>query len=510
MTYDQFKKSNIDLSLLGLEQRDTEVTYYCTPRQADIIGWAGVDGIHYCTIPGFGDLIFAVSPMNAGDCVHPIARCFEDLLRLLLTCTDMAALEQCYAWDEEQFKAFLIDCPATEEQRAVLEALENEFGLEPIDDVFHYVKELQAEFDLSTIPYTEDYYDPEMNAHAPEQPVEWQVFYDGGYWTKNGEDPADEELKLDRYFSWGEERWYIPSLYLCEKGLVIEFCVGIDPLGLKSFFDKWTPLLQGDEEISQERQEQINRENPLVIEFHPTLSLNGRALRTSHGASVSWIPEGCTDEDTANSKEARRLLEHYGLDASRAWSFHRWSCPWGTEGRPVIRTLHLRLERRLTAIEGIHFKNPSVGNIISFVHPVTGAEHKLTVLEYEQQELEFSSEAFAHGAYEYPTHCTSMTYALAPDLPDMNFQIRDCLDNDEPVRKTVDAFEPKATCDACMVGIIGGADGPTALVFSQSDETKAGFHTVLSALHFEPTDDVEWKSIFREKLMQDRDVDLIG
>ena len=137
-TYQKFKKLNIRHSAIGLEQSDTDVTYYCTPRDAAIIGWAGVDGIHYCTIPEFGEMIFAVSPMNFGDCVHPIAHSFEDLLRLLLSCGSMDALEQCYAWDEEQFKAFLIDCPATEEQQSVLDVLRTEFRLVPLEDAFAY------------------------------------------------------------------------------------------------------------------------------------------------------------------------------------------------------------------------------------------------------------------------------------------------------------------------------------------------------------------------------------
>ena len=172
-TYEKFKRLPIDHSAVGLEQRDSDVTYYCTPQDAHIIGWAGVDGIHYCTIPAFGEMIFAVSPMNFGDCVHPIARNFEDLLRLLLFCADMAALEQCYAWDEEQFKAFLVDCPMTEQQKAVLDVVQKEFGMEPMEDAFAYVKRLQKEFDLTKIPYTEEYYDTDMNPAAPEQ--EWKA-----------------------------------------------------------------------------------------------------------------------------------------------------------------------------------------------------------------------------------------------------------------------------------------------------------------------------------------------
>jgi DNA-binding NtrC family response regulator len=89
-----FDKLKIDLSPLGFNQNGVFENYYCTPRNAKIIASSDVDGIHYCTIPQFGEIIFAVSPMNFGDCVHPIALNFEDLLRLLLHCVDIAALEQ--------------------------------------------------------------------------------------------------------------------------------------------------------------------------------------------------------------------------------------------------------------------------------------------------------------------------------------------------------------------------------------------------------------------------------
>lgn len=508
LTYADFKKRNIDLSSVGLSQSDSEITYYCTPKGAKIIGWAGVDGIHYCTIRGFGDLIFAVSPMNFGDCVHPIARSFEDLLRLLLSCVDMAALEQCYAWDEEQYKAFLIDCPATVEQQAALDSIQKEFGLEPIADAFGYVKELQAEFDLSEIPYTDDYYDPDMNAAATERPTEWQVFYDGGYWTKNGKGRPGEEITLNSRFAWGDEIWHVPAVYSCSKGLVVEFCVEIDPIKLKAFLDKWVPMLKENDRPSRELQEQIENENPLAIDCTPHLWLNGEVMRAKTGNSFSWIPESCRVEGMENPIETKGLIEHYGLDETKAWSFHRWSCPWPTTKKPKIKSLKLRLERRLTNIEGIRFANPSVGDVVSFTHPITGAEHKLTVLEYEQQEL--TSKAFANEEYEYPTHHTAMTYTLEPDLPNRNFQVRDVLNNDEPKRRPRNGYEPKATYDACSIGIIGGADGPTAIILSQGEKKTVAQHVALSALHFEPTNNVEWKIVFREKLMEDLEVDLIS
>ncbi len=57
--YETFRKLQIDHCAIGLGLHSTQVQYYCTPKDACIIGNAGVDGIHYCTVPGFGDLIFA-------------------------------------------------------------------------------------------------------------------------------------------------------------------------------------------------------------------------------------------------------------------------------------------------------------------------------------------------------------------------------------------------------------------------------------------------------------------
>lgn len=500
-----FKKMNIDLSPLGFMQNGDFELYYCTPENAKIFATSGVDGIHYCTIPQFGEIIFAVSPMNFGDCVHPIARNFEDLLRLLLHCGDIAALEQCYLWDEEQYNAFLIDCPVTKEQQAVLDEIKNKCSLEPMDDSFSYVKKLQAEFDLTQIPYTEDYYDPEMNAAAPEVPTEWAVYYDHGFWSKNAKGRHGEEIVLNKRFFWNDEMWYIPAVYSCSKGLVIDFCVEIEPEKVKKFINKWYPTLEKGERLSHENREQMEQENPMDVDFHFHLQINGKMTMGKHGSSISWIPENCLPDGVKSERESKEIINHYGLDETRAWSFHRWSCPWETKRKPEIKSIKLKLERDPVAIQGVHFKNPSVGDVITFAHPIHNTEHKLTVLEYEKQE--FSTKEFQHEEYEFPTHHIAMTYTLEPELSGRSFQVRDCLQNEQPKLKPQNQFEPQANYDACCVGIIGGEDGPTAIFISPVQKTEK--HIALSALHFEPTNDVEWKLVFREKLMEDIEVELL-
>ena len=105
---------------------------------------------------------------------------------------------------------------------------------------------------------------------------------------------------------------------------------------------------------------------------------------------------------------------------------------------------------------------------------------------------------------EYPNHMLAMSYSLKPDITGRGFLIQDCNHGDNPRQKRNGTAEDSAL--AAAIGIIGGADGPTA-VFVGSHTPK--LHTACSSLHFEPVEKVEWRAVFSEKLMEDMDVCLI-
>ena len=139
--YGKFKQlqieENLDLSACGILPGKFISDYFCTPEGAAVIGWAGVDGIHYCMIEGFGEMIFAVSPMNTpGDYVHPLAKNFEDFLRLLLACGDAGVLEQAHQWNQERFDRLLRENPFTENQKRVLDSIKEIVGLTPMEQPF--------------------------------------------------------------------------------------------------------------------------------------------------------------------------------------------------------------------------------------------------------------------------------------------------------------------------------------------------------------------------------------
>lgn len=158
--YEKYKKLNIYGSRIGLEM-DSEIGgYFCTPKGAHVIGWD--NGIHYCFVRVYGEMVFAVNPETGADkYLYPLAKNFEDFLRLILACGHTAPVEQIIMWTEEQFKESLTsDYNAfMQGQQEVLDTITEKLKLEPMATPYQYVKELQAKFDDSKIKFTDEYYD---------------------------------------------------------------------------------------------------------------------------------------------------------------------------------------------------------------------------------------------------------------------------------------------------------------------------------------------------------------
>lgn len=454
--YQKFLRKHLDLSSLSVMRREDNDPYFCTPKGSSIFGWAGVDGIHFCFVRGFGETVFAVSPMNGGkDCVHVIARDFSDFLRLLLATGDSAALEQAWQWDEAQFDAFLAENPPTDEQKAVLSQISTVFSLTPMERPWQYLRELQAEFDLSKLKFTEDFYDPEMNGDAPERVEDWKVYFDGSFWGHHGRERAGREMSVQKWFSWAGRDWFVPSIYVCSKGIAVDFCMRAEASALRGFMEKWGIDPESDESIdfSRDEREQMEREHPLSLDFTPSLALNGAKLRTSHGCGVIFLPEQpgfCADAEPA--------MAHYGLDRAYGWSLRRAAFPFVTKRAPKLKSL--------------------------------------AVQEVEPQELP-RERMNLDPRFDYPTHFTAISFTLTPEPPENSIFVEDCAEGDRPrqVRRETASFAPEAQNDFC-VGIIGGADGPVAIVVGKAAQGK--LHTACSSLHFEIVDHIDWRVGFRE------------
>lgn len=500
--YEKYLRLKIDRSVIGLDNTGERHTYFCTPKGASVIGWTGVDGIHYCFIRGFGDKVFAVSPSNLpGEQVHILADSFEDFLRLLLACGTLDAVEQAYMWNKEQFEEYLEENKPTKEQLQVQEVLQKKFSLVPMEEPFEYIKDLQRNFDYKKLKFEPEYYDT-LPVELVEE-TEWKVYFESGFWKHHGRDKAGEEITVGKSFKWINGTWHVPAVYVCKAGLVVDYFIEIEAHKVKKFMDKAVEACAFERELSDEERDRLDAENPLNVDFISKAEVNGVTLQRKAAYALTWTPDSCCPEGVRkeNGAEWAGIMRHYSLDPENGWVIHRCSYVWDFKKKPVIKSLKVNLEQHPVPVEGLRFKSPMKGKKIVFTHPGTRTEHALTILDIEKQEM--NVERLKADEYEYPTHFSIMSYTLEPELSPREFSIRDCVQNDKPIRK-----KSQKESNACSVGIIGGADGPTAIIISKKKEAKV--HSACSALHFEPVDDVEWKIVYMMKMCKDMSVELIG
>ena len=300
-----------------------------------------------------------------------------------------------------------------------------------------------------------------------------------------------EELALEKSFDWVGRHWLVPAAYVCGKGLAIDFCMRASADELRAFMQKWKLSPENDDcaAFSPEDQLLLDAENPLALSFTPTFTVNGKTLHVSERASASFHP--CfPDRETPLVPLMRRyhLSDAFGWVVTCAWF------PWNGRRPAAIRSIELSLRRTPAPLPGPRFTVRAPGDAFRFTHPYTGTEHTLTALSLEAQTL--PETAFGRG---FPTHFTLLRFALDPE-PAEPVLISDTRESDRPVRpETVE--DPSS---ARAVGVIGGADGPTALFVS------GGAHTACSALRFSPdTRDIEWRATFEASPRDDFSLSLL-
>mgnify|MGYP007103633889 FL=1 len=177
----------LDFSMLELEPETGEdpVRYFCTPENAEVIGW-GSSGTHFVLLPG-DEAVYCVEPELAeeGTFVLPVGADFREFLSHLLYCKCTSPLAQIFMLDATRFRKLLEDndantWPGCEEdfksRDASLDLLAETFHIRSRDP-FQRVKELQTGFDPSVLNFSDAYYDtlglekPKRGMQRKEKPL---------------------------------------------------------------------------------------------------------------------------------------------------------------------------------------------------------------------------------------------------------------------------------------------------------------------------------------------------
>ena len=493
ITYNEFIRSGIGIAPLGIELCEGDEPYFCTPRGAYIFGRSGVDGIHFCFVNDFSEIVFAVSPANApGEYVHPIAHDFNDFLRLLIKCSDVAALEQAWQWDKTEFDDFLKDNPPTAEQRDAIDNIVRSTGLSGIENPWQYIRDLQSTFNYSRIEFSN-----EEVLSENDDAKDWSVRY-GQLFSRNRCGKSGVATDIDRHFTWCGDEYYVPSVYSCDEGLVLDLLKCLPRARIQAFIEKYHLDSSSDEsDFDCETLRRIDEDNPLNMDFSVLVVLNGQVIEPEQSQSTCWNPavnEACEDYTMLCA------IEHYGLDKDCGWILCRLSFPWSKVQN--IESLSITMSSDEARISGPKLGILTPGMVFEIKHPSTGIMHMLIVSDVKEESIDICA-GMPHDMV-YPANCVMVTYTLQPDISEYEFRICASGEGDRPIA----AVSNNGGDCAADIGIIGGADGSTAIFITHKGK-KPEYHIAYSALRFEKTDKVEWDSAFYLKLKADTDVKLI-
>lgn len=334
--------------------------------------------------------------------------------------------------------------------------------------------------------------------------MEQRVYFDGGFDEKAHKKyaRAGKRIALEKQFQWNEEEWYIPAMYVCSEGLVIDFCERVAPEKIKAFMEKWSQ--EEPWKLPKEIKAQWTAENPLLpfIHFTPHLSINGKESPEIHSQSATWNPfdtPECYDYEWQYEKNVC-AVQQAGCDINTGWMIHRMSFVWPTKRKPKLSTATLRLEHDMQYISGEPFQINHAGEQIPFEHPITKENHVLKVLSYQPEEV--AEQDRQRFDYLLPHCCTELQYEIIPPLERSSYSLSDCVPSDTPrdiqqvtnlIRKEAGVPEAKNDC----------------IVWATYDRTKIpDVATVYSSLHFEPTDNVLWQFTFHQQLYEDVELQL--
>ena len=125
--------------------------------------------------------------------------------------------------------------------------------------------------------------------------------------------------------------------------------------------------------------------------------------------------------------------------------------------------------------------------------------------EFEAKEMDIKFPGLKDR--EYPSHHIAMAFTLEPELSQTEFSITDSLQSDGP-RMIPGCTSGSLSKEAEAIGIIGGADGPTAIIMG-TPKSKGQLHAAVSRFCFEPFDTVRWQLSFKEKQIKEKTVELM-
>ena len=243
------------------------------------------------------------------------------------------------------------------------------------------------------------------------------------------------------------------------------------------------------------------------IHLRCSTRINGEEGIYCGGNGMAWMPP--MPGEGSGNLDAKWVLEHYGFDVNDAWIIHRDNYRWPNDVKRNLESLVITVSQRPVSLSGTHFKTPAASNVIELKHPRSDKTFTLTIENLSKEKADLRT--ISSMGLEFPPCYTCMEYRIHPELAPHQYRIVDCTQGDEarPVHIADGPTAVQINGEAAAIGIIGGADGPTAIFMTHPADRTNALRMTTSSMHFVHVEDIEWRIVFMEKLYPDIDVVLM-
>jgi hypothetical protein len=301
-----------------------------------------------------------------------------------------------------------------------------------------------------------------------------KIYYNSSIWSKD-KGICGLPQRVNWQFEYAGTKRYIPVIYRFPKGIVFDIITILDETELRDFFEKYETI---EETLTPLQKRYVKQEHPYQAIPIKEIWMNGnqveRGYSSSSTMSIPWVHR---NDGLALVRKAYSST----LKDTACFACERFCVPYPETNSKIQKLLRFLRLGRVNRIKlstypvqwffplDIHFEMPveEKQKELCFNHPVTGIKHILYFQNAEWVELPI-------GAGKSRIFYMHAMYEIEPVLPqDYALQFGSSIQYTE---SPDDEFSPNS---AASIGIIGGADGPTAIFVS----SKSGAKTVPCGLH---------------------------
>lgn len=286
-----------------------------------------------------------------------------------------------------------------------------------------------------------------------------KVYYNSSLWDKS-KGISGRPQKINWEFENNGLRRIIPTIYHFSKGIVFDLITIIDGEEFNNFYNKYVYI---EEELSPIERKLLEQEHPYQEVEIKDIWINGKKVEGGYSGSGSFYSELTGKQEELS--EIKKVYSFILKDVS-CFNCYRYLIPYpetDSKMEKLLRFFHLYKikeiklntypKNKFCPLE-VNFEMSLEENLIeiSFTHPITGIEH--TLYFQNPEVLEIQGLYFIQSMYE-----------IEPELAEgSNLQF------DSSIHYGGMSIVDTDSSSAASIGIIGGANGATAILIAGKDK----------------------------------------